>query len=104
MRPWAPHDLQNSASEPCRTTVQMRSPLDCIEGSFRSAVFTTYSLNLRFFEHWVMPLLHASGIRNVIVFADETELGEALTDHGLRAIGRSYHVVSLSMGPGAFHP
>lgn len=82
----------------------MRSPLETIEGSFSSAVFTTYSLNLRFFEHWVMPLLHAVGARNVIVFVDESQLGAALDDRGLRAVGRSYHVVSTRLGPGAFHP
>src|SRR5262245_2875269 len=82
----------------------MRSPLECITGSFSSAVVTTYSLNLRFFEHWVLPLLHAAGVRNVIVFADESELGAALDEHGLRGVGRSYHVVSTRLGPGAFHP
>lgn len=82
----------------------MRSPLETIEGSFSSAVFTTYSLNLRFFEHWVMPLLHAAGVRNVIVFVDEAQLGAALDDRGLRAVGRSYHLVSTRIGPGAFHP
>ena len=63
------------------------SALDTIDGSYSSAVFTTYSLNLRFFEHWVMPLLHAVGARNVVVFADESQLGVALEDHGLRAVG-----------------
>ena len=82
----------------------MHSPLECIGGSFSSAVFATYSLNLRFFEHWVVPRLHAAGVRNVIVFADETELGAALEDHGLRGVGRSYHVVSARLGPGVFHP
>ena len=82
----------------------MRSPLDCITGSFSSAVFATYSLNLRFFEHWIMPLLHRVGARNVIVFVDDTQLGAALDDHGLRAVGRSYHVVSTRLGPGVFHP
>ena len=82
----------------------MHSPLECISGSFSSAVFATYSLNLRFFEHWVVPRLHAAGVRNVIVFADETELGAALEDHGLRGVGRSYHVVSARLGAGRFHP
>jgi hypothetical protein len=52
----------------------------------------------------VLPLLHAAGVRNVVVFADEAELGAALDDRGLRAVGRSYHVVSTRLGPGAFHP
>ena len=82
----------------------MNSPLETIEGSYSSAVFTTYSLNLRFFEHWVLPLLHAAGARNVIIFVDEAQLGAALDDHGLRSVGRSYQLVSTRLGPGAFHP
>ncbi|MDX6452891.1 MAG: hypothetical protein QOH16_2940 [Gaiellaceae bacterium] len=82
----------------------MNSPLDTIEGSYSSAVFTTYSLNLRFFEHWVLPLLHAAGARNVVMLVDEAQLGAALDDHGLRSVGRSYHLVSTRLGPGAFHP
>ncbi|MHB8641416.1 MAG: hypothetical protein ACYDA3_00795 [Gaiellaceae bacterium] len=82
----------------------MNSPLETIEGTYSSAVFTTYSLNLRFFEHWVLPLLHTAGARNVIILADEAQLGAALDDHGLRSVGRSYQLVSTRLGPGAFHP
>jgi hypothetical protein len=82
----------------------VNSPLETIEGSYSSAVFTTYSLNLRFFEHWVLPLLHAAGARNVIILVDEAQLGAALDDHGLRSVGRSYQLVSTRLGPGAFHP
>lgn len=82
----------------------MRSPLDCIEGTFESAVFTTYSLNLRFFEHWVLPRLHAVGARRIVVFVDESQLGAALEQDPGRSSGRSYHLVSTRLGPGAFHP
>jgi hypothetical protein len=82
----------------------VRSPLECIEGSYEHAVFCTYSINLRFFEEWMLPLLRASGVRNITVLADEAQLGVALTDRSLRSIGRSYHVVSVRLGPGAFHP
>ena len=82
----------------------MRSTLECIDGRYEHAVFATYSTNLRFFEEWVLPLLRAAGVRNVTVLADEAQLGVALTDRSLRSIGRSYHVVSVRLGPGAFHP
>ena len=48
----------------------MRSPLECIEGSYEHAIFATYSINLRFFEEWVLPLLRLAGVRNITVFAD----------------------------------
>ena len=82
----------------------MRSTLECIDGRYEHAVFATYSINLRFFEEWVLPLLRAAGARNVTVLADEAQLGVALTDRSLRSIGRSYHVISVRLGPGAFHP
>ena len=74
----------------------MRSPLECIAGSFSSAVFTTYSLNLRFFEHSVLPLLHSAGVRNVIIFCDET-LGQNFSDgtpfpQAMRAMGILYGI------------
>jgi hypothetical protein len=82
----------------------VRSPLDCIEGTFESAVFTTYSLNLRFVEHWLIPRLHAVGARRIVMFVDESQLGAALEQFGGRSAGRSYHLVSTRLGPGAFHP
>lgn len=82
----------------------MRSPLEIIQGRFEHAVFATYSVNLRFFEDWVLPLLRATGVRNVTLLVDEAQLGVALADHSLRSLGRSYHAVSVRLGPGAFHP
>jgi hypothetical protein len=82
----------------------VRSTLECIDGGYEHAIFATYSTNLRFFEEWVLPLLRAAGARNITVLADEAQLGVALTDRSLRSIGRSYHVVSVRLGPGAFHP
>ncbi len=82
----------------------MRSTLETIDGSFEHALLTTYSINLHFFEQWVMPLLRKAGVRNVVVLADHDQLGLALEDRGLREVGRSYHTVSVRLGPGAFHP
>src|SRR2546430_10847798 len=82
----------------------MRSPLETLEGRYEHAVFTTYSINLHFFERWVMPLLRGAGVRNVVLFADHNQLGEALDPRGVRSLRRSYHAVSTRLGPGAFHP
>lgn len=82
----------------------LSSPLDGIAGAYEHAIFVTYSVNFHFFEEWVMPLLRAAGVRNTVVFADETQLGNALIDKNVRGLGRSYHAVSVRLGPGAFHP
>ena len=62
----------------------MRSTLECIDGGYEHAVFTTYSINLRFFEEWVLPLLRTAGARNVTILADEAQLGVALEDRSAR--------------------
>jgi hypothetical protein len=82
----------------------MRSPLEVISGRYEHAIFTTYSINLHFFEEWVMPLLRTAGVRNTIILCDEAQLGAALADRSLRSLGRSYHAVAVRLGPGAFHP
>lgn len=82
----------------------MRSTLETISGRFTHAVFATYSINLHFFEQWVLPLLRKAEVRNVIVLADHAQLGVALEDKSVRAVGRSYHATSVRVGPGAFHP
>ena len=82
----------------------MRSTLETISGRFSHAVFATYSINLHFFEQWVMPLLRKAEVRNVIVLADHAQLGVALEDKSIRAVGRSYHAASVRVGQGAFHP
>src|SRR5712691_523831 len=104
MRPMGRRAPPSSAFGSSKRHTHVRSPLECIDGRYEHAVFTTYSINLHFFEQWVLPLLRASGARNVTVLADEAQLGVALTDRNLRSIGRSYHVVSVRIGPGAFHP
>jgi hypothetical protein len=82
----------------------MRSTLETIDGHFKHAVFTTYAVNLRFFEEWVPPLLRAAEVRNIVVFVDETQLATALDERGLRSLGRSYYVVSTRVRRGGFHP
>jgi hypothetical protein len=82
----------------------MDSPLACLEGDYESAIFATYSINLQFFESWVRPMLARCGVRNVVVFADRSQLGPALAAPGLRSAGTRYHLVGASLGPGVFHP
>lgn len=82
----------------------MRSPLEAIVGKFEHAIFTTYSISLSFFEQWVLPLLADTGVRNVVVFADPSQLGEGLLDLGAQRTGTAYQAVPVSIGAGVFHP
>src|SRR3954451_7355328 len=82
----------------------VRSPLELLGGRFEHALLTTYSLNLRFFEEWVLRALWAAEVRNIVVFVDPGELGHALTDRAPSAAGRAYHVVVAKNAKAAFHP
>jgi hypothetical protein len=81
----------------------MRSPLELLRGRFDHALLTTYSFNLRFFEEWVLRSLWAAEVRNVVVFVDRLQLGEALLDRAPTLAGRGYHLVS-ARAKHAFHP
>lgn len=82
----------------------MRSPLELLRGQFDHALLTTYSFNLRFFEEWVLRALRAAEVRNVVVFVDRLQLGEALLDRAPTLAGRGYHLVSGACAKHAFHP
>src|SRR4051812_35621151 len=84
--------------------VPMRSPLETISGRFEHAVLTTYSINLHFFEQWVMPLLRRAEVRNIVAFVDHAQFAQAVDPRGIQSLGRSYHLVSTRLGHGAFHP
>lgn len=80
----------------------MRSPLEIIAGEFDHALFTTFSLNLPFFERWVIPLLGNAHVRNIAVFADSERLGASLADPHVQLAGRLYHLHGIAAS-GVFH-
>lgn len=82
----------------------MRSPLELLDGRYEHALLTTYSFNLRFFEEAVLRALWAAEVRNVVVFVDYMQLGEALGDRAPSAAGRAYHLVAAHHALAAFHP
>ncbi len=80
---------------------------DIPKGKFHSALLTTYSLNLHYFEGSVLRILREKKIFSVNVFVDQTMLEEAfssgLTTNNVRELGKSYSVNSV-YSQGAFHP
>jgi hypothetical protein len=82
----------------------MRSPLELLEGRYEHALLTTYSFNLRFFEEAVLRALWAAEVRNVVVFVDYMQLGEALRDRAPSAAGRAYHLAAAHHSLATFHP
>jgi hypothetical protein len=83
----------------------MISPLDLIEAHpWRSAVFTTYSLSLSFFEALVLDRLVRGGGRGAFILSDLDGVRGALSEQGARRAGREYDVEPVSVHTGVFHP
>ncbi len=81
----------------------MDSPLDAIDGSYSSAILTTFTIDLAFVDHWLLPRLSRCGVRNVVVFCDQSQLADQLSLGGSRKAGQHYHLAPIA-AKGAFHP
>jgi hypothetical protein len=74
-------------------------------GSWRNALFFTYSLSLGFFEGVLLPPLRRGGLREARIFADVHGVADALSESGAREVGRAYAVHPVQVrGSGIFHP
>ena len=74
-------------------------------GKFHSAIFTTFSINLYYFEQQVLPLLGSKGIHYISVLADSNMLNAQLDTFSLLSEQRkrSYAIHGIQC-KGAFHP
>lgn len=83
----------------------MPTSLDLIGAHpWRSAVFTTYSLSLSFFEAIVLDQLIRGGARGAVILSDVDGVRGALSEHGARRVGREYDIEPISVSSGVFHP
>lgn len=59
---------------------------------FESAIFLTYTLNLRYFEQIILPELARAGITRIVIISDERGYRDALELglRGVEGIGRQY--------------
>lgn len=74
-------------------------------GKFHSAIFTTYSINLYYFEQQVLPLLGSKGIHYVSVLVDSNMLDAQLDAYSFLSEQRkrNYAIHGIQCN-GAFHP
>lgn len=71
---------------------------------WNTALFTTYSLSLAYFEAIVLNALLRDGIDRSVVLADITGVRAALSEHGALQAGRSYQVEPIAVDNGyCFH-
>jgi hypothetical protein len=67
---------------------------------WNSALFTTYSLSLAYFEAVVLSALVNGGVDRTFVLADIAGVRAALSEHGARQAGRSYQVEPVAVDRG----
>lgn len=73
------------------------------EKKWRQALFTTFTLNLGFFEAYVLPKLHHAHCDDVTVLVDEAFYLESLAESGARSVGTDYRLLPVAMSDGVFH-
>lgn len=71
----------------------------------RSALFTTYTLSLSFFEAVFLPVLRKAGCRDVSILVDADEARQSAFEAQAEFAGRRYWVAPVAApGGGVFHP
>lgn len=71
----------------------------------RTALFTTFTLGLSYFEALLLPTLRALGCREIAILADEGQVDASLAESNARYAGRRYVVLPVrAPGGGIFHP
>jgi len=80
------------------------SPLELVAAHpWRSALFTTFSLSLSYFEAVVLDALVRRNVERKLILADVEGVRAALSEHGARHAGRSYQVEPVAVANGCFH-
>lgn len=81
------------------------SPYEVLRASgWRSALLTTFSLSLSFFEAVPLHALRKSGAQNIAILADLAGYQASLAEAGVSDVGRTYDLVPLKVSGGCFHP
>lgn len=73
------------------------------EKKWRQALFTTFTLNLGFFEAYVLPKLHHAHCDDVVVLVDEAFYLESLAESSACRVGREYRLLPIAIAGGVFH-
>ena len=92
-----------TAGEPEATAQRLEDVLNL--ASWRSALFTTFSLSLGFFEAFILPKLEAVGCADVTVLVDKNFYLSSLSERQAESVGKHYRLLPVSCsGQGVFHP
>jgi hypothetical protein len=72
-------------------------------GPWKKAVFTTFTLNIAYFESHVLPHLHRAHCDDITILVDEKFYLASLADSKAKFIGTAYRVFPVAMKSGVFH-
>lgn len=89
-------------SDPPLSTIQITDIIRA--GGWHSALFTTFSLSLSFFEAVVLQALQDASVRRTSIVVDVKGYRASLSERGVSEVGRIYDIVPLAMDKGIFHP
>jgi hypothetical protein len=67
-------------------------------------LFTSFTLNLGFFETVVYDAWRARGSRELVLLVDRKGYSQSLSDHRAAGAGQRYRIVPVMMDDGVFHP
>src|SRR3954470_8638463 len=86
--------------------LQMLSPYEILASEkWHSALFTTFSVSLSFFEAVPLHALRARGARSIGILTDIVGYRASLSEAGVADAGRTYDLVPLRLSTGFFfHP
>lgn len=73
--------------------------------NWKSALFTTFSISLSFFEAYVLPKLEDAGCSDISILVDSRFYKQSLSERQAVHIGKSYQLYPIECaGQGVFHP
>jgi hypothetical protein len=80
-------------------------PYDVIKSERWSfGLFTSFTLNLGFFETVVQDAWRAKSSRELVAVVDQVGYTQSLEDHRAAGAGQRYRIVPIKMSTGIFHP
>lgn len=85
--------------------IPLVSPYDVLcAGKWHTALLTTFSLSLSFFEAVPLHALRKAGAQDIGILADVTGYQASLAEAGVSDVGRTYDLVPFKVATGCFHP
>jgi hypothetical protein len=80
-------------------------PYDVVKSErWAFGLFTSFTLNLGFFETIVYDAWRARGSRELVLVVDRVGYAQSLSDHRAAGAGQRYRIVPVAMDDGVFHP